>query len=254
MGRRVDVWPLQDSRSFRVVWLLEELKIPYETVYAKRENNKAPANFKSAHQMGKAPLLVLEDGKTQLIESSAICEYLLSVHAEPEDKDKFLGGGSPVAAAKVRQWTSFAEGSLLTHAIVSLFHTGSCQRSETVLILNHNAQPITYSRWFMPEEHRDALPELEKRLANNVKLDLQYIDDHLAQSTSGFLEGQDLTLADIMLAFSVQFVLVRGLGAKWAEPGYENIKAWIRKLQGRDGWQRATRNGEDSYTIDAATK
>ena len=116
------------------------------------------------------------------------------------------------------------------------------------------AQPITYSRWFMPEAHQDALPELEKSLATNVKLDLQYIDDHLAQSASGFLEGNDLTLAEIMLAFSVQFVLVRGLGAKWAEPGYENIKAWIRRLQGREGWQRATRNGEDSYTIDAATR
>ena len=126
-GRRADVWPHQDSRSFRVVWLLEELKIPYETVYAKRENNKAPANFKSAHQMGKAPLLVLEDGQTQLIESSAICEYLLSAHTDQEEKVRFLGGGSPVAAAKVRQWMSFSEGTLMTHAIVSLLHTGSCQ-------------------------------------------------------------------------------------------------------------------------------
>lgn len=106
----------------------------------------------------------------------------------------------------------------------------------------------------MPDAHKDALPELEKSLAGNVKLDLQYIEDHLGRSGSGFLEGDDLTLADVMLAFAVQFVLVRGLGAKWSEPGYENIKAWIRKLQSREGWQRAVKNGEDSQTLDAATR
>ena len=68
--------------------------------------------------MGKAPLLVLEDGKTDLIESAAINEYLLE-HATPEQKKQFLGGGDPVAAAQVRAWVSYAEGTLLTHAIVS---------------------------------------------------------------------------------------------------------------------------------------
>ncbi len=110
---------VQDSRSFRCVWLVQELGLPVEIVYAKRENNKAPAHFKSAHQMGKAPLLVLENGKTDLIESAAINEYLLE-HATPEQKKQFLGGGDPVAAAQVRAWVSYAEGTLLTHAIVSI--------------------------------------------------------------------------------------------------------------------------------------
>lgn len=219
------LYHLQDSRSFRCVWLVEELGLPVEIVYAKRENNKAPAHFKSAHPMGKAPLLVLEDGKTDLIESAAINEYLLE-HATPEQKKQFLGGGDPVAAAQVRAWFSYSEGTLLTHAI-----------------------PITYCRWMMPEEGKSALPELEQRLGNNVRLDLQYIEDSLAKNPSGFLVGDTLTLADIQLGFSVMFVLVRGLGAKWAEADLPHSKKWIKMLLARDACKRAIEQGEDSMTL-----
>lgn len=109
----------QNSRSFRCVWLFEELQIPYELVYAKRENNRAPAHFKAKHVMGKAPLLVLEDGNTMVIESSAICEYVLHTSATPEQKQQYMGGGSEAQAAIVRSWASWAEGTLMTHAIVS---------------------------------------------------------------------------------------------------------------------------------------
>jgi glutathione S-transferase len=66
--------------------------------------------------------------------------------------------------------------------------------------------------------------------------------------------GEGVSLADIMLAFSAHFVLVRGLGAKWSDDTYPNIKKWIRLLQGRDAWKKAAEQGEDSYTLDAATK
>lgn len=80
------------------------------------------------------------------------------------------------------------------------------------------------------------------------------MEDTLAESSSGFLVGSDLTLADIMLAFSAHFVLVRGLGAKWEEDGFPNVKKWINKLRRRDAWIRATEQGEDSYTLDALSK
>lgn len=111
---------IQDSRSFRCVWLLEELGIPYDLVYGKREQNKAPSNFKSMHGMGKAPMLVLEDGKTILVESTAICDYIVSAAADTAKKEQFFGGGSDIQAAQVRAWMSWAEGGLMLHALVCL--------------------------------------------------------------------------------------------------------------------------------------
>lgn len=98
---------------------MEELGVPYDLVYAKRENMKAPANFKSKHGMGKAPMLVLEDGETVLMESSAICDYIVSTAASTEKKEQFFGGGSEVQAAQVRSWMAWAEATLALHALVS---------------------------------------------------------------------------------------------------------------------------------------
>ena len=101
----------------------------------------------------------------------------------------------------------------------------------------------------MPDEGKDALPELEQRLGNNVRLDLQYIEDSLAKKGSGYLVGNDLTLADIQLSFSVLFVLVRGLGAKWAEADLPHSKKWIKMLLAREACQKAIAQGEDSMTL-----
>ena len=91
---------------------------------------------------------------------------------------------------------------------------------------------------------------MEGNLAPNVNNDLKYLEESLASSSSGFLVGDNLTLADIMVAFSAHFVLVRGLGAKWDDDSYPHIKKWIRKLQARPAWQKAVESGEDSYTLD----
>lgn len=92
---------------------------------------------------------------------------------------------------------------------------------------------------------------MEKALAVNVNNDLNFVEAALAKNT--YVVGEALTLADIMLAFSAQFVLARGLGAKWEESTYPNIKRWIRMLRKREGWRLASKQGEDSYTLDALT-
>lgn len=84
--------------------------------------------------------------------------------------------------------------------------------------------------------------------------DLKYLEEELSRNPSGFLVGAGVSLADIMVAFSAHFVLVRGLGAKWSEDTFPNIKKWIRKLQAREAWKKAAQQGEESYTLDAATK
>lgn len=64
-------------------------------------------------------MLVLEDGETVLVESSAICDYIVSVAASSDQKKQFFGGGSEVQAAQVRSWMAWSEAALLLHALVS---------------------------------------------------------------------------------------------------------------------------------------
>lgn len=101
----------------------------------------------------------------------------------------------------------------------------------------------------MPEEGKAFLPELENRMGHNVRLDLRYIEESLAKNGTGYLVGSNITLADISMHFSVLFVLVRGLGAKWAEAELPHTKKWIKTLFARDGFQTAIAIGEDSMTL-----
>lgn len=128
--------------------------------------------------------------------------------------------------------------------------------ADAVLMISlqfHLKQPVTYSRWFMPEKYKHVLPEFEEALSKNINNDLKYLEESLSSSKSGFLYGNDLTLGDIMTAFSAQFVLVRGLGAKWSDDTYPHIKKWLKTLQGRPAWQAAKKMGEDSWNLDELT-
>lgn len=114
-------------------------------------------------------------------------------------------------------------------------------------------QPITYARWNLPDEAKSVLPQYEKALGVNVVNDLEYLENTVKTNGSGYIYGNDLSLADIMTAFSAQFVLARGLGAKWEDDSYPTVKDWIRRLMKRDAWKRAVNQGEDSYTLDKET-
>jgi glutathione S-transferase len=115
-------------------------------------------------------------------------------------------------------------------------------------------QPIVYAGWFMPEAHKDALPELQEKMSINVRNDLNYLENTLKENTkSGYIFGNDITFADIMVAFSAHYVLALEKGAKWNDDTYPHVKDWIRRLRKREGWQRAVSKGEDSYTFDANT-
>jgi len=91
----ITLYFLQSSRSIRIAWLLEELKLPYKSIFFPRENNKAPGDFKekSGNTLGKAPSL--KDGEVVVWESGAISELVLF-----SSKKKFVKG----QRAKRRSW------------------------------------------------------------------------------------------------------------------------------------------------------
>ncbi len=107
---------LESSRSLRILWLLEELDIPYEVKSYQRDpkTKRAPASLKSVHPLGKSP--VITDGDVTVAESGAILEYLLD--RKPESG--LLPSPGTAEHLRFRYWLHFAEGSMMTPAMLHL--------------------------------------------------------------------------------------------------------------------------------------
>jgi glutathione S-transferase len=106
---------LNQSRSHRVIWALEELGLPYEIVHYQREKNMlAPEALKKVHPLGKSP--VIEDNGLILAESGAILEYL----QETYDAESRLKPLDPAHKVQYRFWLHYAEGSLMPLLLMKL--------------------------------------------------------------------------------------------------------------------------------------
>ncbi|MEP6784213.1 MAG: glutathione S-transferase [Sphingomonadales bacterium] len=195
---------LNNSRSQRILWLLEELDLPYGIEFYQRDpvTNLAPPELKAIHPLGKSP--VLTDGDATVIESGAIIDYIVRHH----------GGGRLVPAADSAdydsyvQWLHFAEGSAMLPLMLKLY-TGR---------LGEAAAPLT--------------PRIEGEIANH----LSYIEGSL--TGHDWLVGSDLTAADIQLSFVGEIAGVFGLRAK-----YPSIDAWVKRFQARPAYKRALDKG-----------
>lgn len=113
-----------------------------------------------------------------------------------------------------------------------------------------HALAILYARWKIPEAAREYLPEMEQGMAANVLNDFRWIEGALKEQKrkgSEFLVGSELSVADIMMGFSVEFILERKLGTE--RGGWPETEAWLGRMRGRSAYMRAVeRNG---YTLDS---
>ena len=198
----ITIYHLSTSRSERIVWLMEELGLPYVLDRHQRESNgAAPAGLRAIHPLGKAP--VIRDGETVLAESGAIVDYI--VHR--------YGGGrlavAPQAAAYARYvyWLHFAEGSLMTLLLIAL----------------------TLSR--VPEAH--ASPVNARVLARLQQM-LAYVDLELASGP--YFAGTEFTAADVMMLFP--FTTMR-LFLDYDLKPYANILAYLARIEARPAYLKA---------------
>ena len=187
---------LNNSRSQRILWLLEELGLPYEIKRYQRDpkTNLAPPELKAINALGKSP--VIEDGANVVIESGAIVDYLIRHH----------GGGRLQPAAGTpdfevyKQWLHYAEGSAMLPLMLRLY----------VGRLGDGGAPLK--------------PRIDSELANH----LGYVDKSL--EGRDFLVGDSLTGADIQMSFVAE--AARDLRAQypamdawirrlWARPAYQ---------------------------------
>lgn len=201
------VYHLETSRSDRVIWLLEELGLPYEVVTFDRDPKtmRAPEAMKALHPLAKAPML--GDGDRILIESGAIFEYLLGRYGDQP--------GRPQLAPKVTdpdwpdylQWLHFAEGSAMLPMLLDHFEkAGMCG-------------PVGSSQ--IAVMARSEMDRLFKAL-----------DGILAKQE--WMAGPRFTAADCMMGWYIEMIELRG------EIGpYPALQRYVAKLAARPARQRA---------------
>jgi len=219
----ITVHHLNDSRSQRVLWLLEEMGLPYEVKRYQRDakTNLAPPALKAIHPLGKSP--VLDDGAARIAETGAIIEYLLDTYP--------AAGLRPAAgtaeARRLTYWLHYAEGSAMTPLLLKLIFTVLPQR--------------------VPFLARGGAKGISKAMNANM------IDPQVAAHTgyweaelgkSEWFAGNAFSAADIMMSFPVEAAGSRiGYGADKPK-----LKAFLQKIHARPAYQRALeRGGPYSY-------
>ena len=199
----ITVHHLNDSRSQRILWLLEELGLPYEIKHYKRmETRLAPPELKAIHPVGKSPVIT-DKGKT-VFESGAIIDYVIRRH----------GGGrlqpDPATPAydDYQMWMHYAEGSAMLPLMLNLY----------VSRLGDDGAPLH--------------PRIESEIANH----LGYLDGHLKDRD--YLLGKEFTGADIQMSFIGEIAQAYGKRA-----AFPNLDAWVKRLHARPTYKKALEKG-----------
>ncbi len=195
---------LNDSRSQRILWLLEELGLPYEIKPYQRDaqTRLAPPELKKVHPLGKSP--VITDGNRTVIESGAIIDYVIRRHG----KGRLQPAPESPEYDDYVQWMHYAEGSAMLPLMLNLYTTR----------LGDAAAPLK--------------PRIDGEIANH----LAYIDSALKGRQ--FLLGDTLTGADIQMSFVGEVA-----GAFGQRAQYPNLDAWTKRLHERPAFKKALERG-----------
>jgi glutathione S-transferase len=199
----IKVHHLNESRSQRILWLLEELGTPYEVVAYRREPTRyAPAELKQIHPLGKSP--VIEDGAVRLAESGAIVDYLISKYGH----GRFSPAPETAEWLVYVQWLHYAEGSAMLPLLLNLYVGRLGDKGEA----------------------------LHPRIESEIKNHLDYVAGALGDRS--YLVGGELTGADILMGFVCEVARAMGKLAP-----YPSLGAYIDRLHARDAWKRALERG-----------
>jgi len=189
------------SQSLRIVWLCEELEIPYALkVYKRAESGLAPPEYKALHPAGTAPIIT--DGDVVLPESGAIIEYIIARHGD----GRIAVPPSAPNFADYLFWLHFANGSFLPSSIAVMFS-------------GENDGPESKFGQVMRARNERAWRLVEERLGQ-----------------APYFAGDALTGADIMMLFPVG--TPPGFGARDLSP-YPNTRAYIQRIGDRPAYRRA---------------
>lgn len=200
----ITVHHLNESRSQRILWLLEEIGAPYEIKFYTRDatTRLAPPELKLIHPLGKSP--VITDEHATIIESGAIIDHIIRKHGGEAFQP--LAGSADYET--YNQWMHYSEGSAMFPLLLKLY----------VARLGEAGAPLH--------------PRIESEIANH----LGYIEVSL--DGRDWLVGDTLSGADVQMSFVGEIAGAFGLRAH-----YPNLDAWVKRFQARPAYQRALERG-----------
>jgi glutathione S-transferase len=201
----IEVHHLNNSRSQRVLWMLEELGAEYRVVRYERDARTmfAPPELKQVHPLGRSP--VIRDGDFVLAESGAILEYLV----ERYGSGRFVPERGTREYETCRYWMHYAEGSLMMQLLVKLY-------------LDRVGEPAQ---------------ALLDRVNGVIRMHLTYVEESLG--TSQFLTGSALTVADVQMSFPLEVSATQGM---LGEP-HPRLRGLLARLHERTAYKAALAKG-----------
>ena len=210
---------LNNSRSQRVLWLLEELGLEYELKCYQRDpaTMSAPAALRKVHPLGKSP--VLQDGPVTLAESGAIVEYLVDTYA----KGHLAPARESPEYVRFLYWLHYAEGSAMPPLLLKLVFDRIAAARVPFFV-----KPIVNG---IVQRSRAAF------IDPNLKLHLDYLEAELG-SRQWFV-GDDFTAADIQLSFPLEAAASRAL-MNGSRPG---LQSFLARIHARPAYRRALERG-----------
>jgi glutathione S-transferase len=216
----ITVHHLENSRSQRVLWLLEELGVQYRVKrYARDPETKlAPASLRNVHPLGKSPVIT-DDGLT-VAESGAIVEYLVGKYGG--DSGLVPAEGTP-GRLRYTYWLHYAEGSAMPPLLLSLIF---------------RKMPEAPMPFFVRPVVRGIADKVKKSfIAPQLALHLDFMEAELGKSA--WFAGDEFTAADVQMSFPLEAAGASGLLGD-ARP---RLRDFVEKISSRPAYQRALKKG-----------
>jgi glutathione S-transferase len=215
----VVVHHLNNSRSQRVLWLLEELGVPYEVKRYERDAKSmlAPPALLAVHPIGKSPVIV--DGDVSVAESGAIIEYLVGKYGD----GRLMPPAGTAQRLRFTYWLHYAEGSAMTPLLFKLVFDR--------IAANPSPWPISAIA------RRIASSVTNAFIAPNLQRHLDYIETEL--NSHAWFAGEQFTAADVQMSFPLEIAVPRA-GLNASRP---KSMAFLERIHARDAYKRALERG-----------
>lgn len=226
----ITVHHLENSRSQRILWLLEELGVDYDIRKYSRdpETSLAPKELEAVHPLGKSP--VVTDGDQTVAESGAIIEYLVAKY----DNGRLRPAEGTPGRMAYTYWLHYAEGTFAPLMIISL------------ILARIESAPVPF--FLKPVTKGIASKVRDGYLDNTLKRNLDFMESALDNST--WFCGDELTAADIQMSFAVEAADARG----GLRAGFPNLVNFLERMRALPTYQSALEKGGPYELIGASSR
>jgi len=208
---------LNNSRSQRVLWLLEELGVPYEIVrYQRQKNMLAPPELRAIHPLGKSP--VITDAGNTIAESGAIIDYVVGTHGA----GRLIPPAGTPERLRYTYWLHYAEGSAMPPLLLKLIFLMMPRRAPLLM---------------RPLVNAISKKALDTMVDPQLKSHMAFWENELSKTE--WFAGNEFSAADIQMSFPLEAASARGGLAQ----GHPKAMAFLERIHARPAYQRALEKG-----------